>query len=765
MENVLKTNAYSPSFEESREFKKNYVMKNLWYQRILIFIAIIIYIGLGYFHAGENPHLAKYIYIIRLGIVAPVALLIIIFSFFKIYEKIAGFLFSVGIIAAGSGVIVLIKYCDDSAKYYFLTGLVLIVFMNYTLKILLPWAFLSGAGIAVVFNFSDFIFKIDNAANIGNTLSSSDYIYINIYLITANILGAYLAFVFELYEKKDFFFKRNLEMEKFRIGSLNKDLETAVKKNEYDLIEKNIQLKTFYEEKKTIEKELKNKSNEYLNLIATMDDACFEINKTGKIILLNPGLSNLLETDYSRIKDRSLFDFLDEESIRSVKRKMQKFFEVKDKTLRIDFKIICLNSEKTKKHVEASVTKKFSSKGKLTGFLGIVRDVTQRHKFEKELEKADRIKSFFLENINHELRTPLNGMTGFTHMLISSEELSPEDRKKAVMIKSSLDHMSFLINDLLDFSKIYADEMVVENEKFLFSDLIERIKKQCKRYSFSSDFDIIFNKDQKISNSYIGDIKLISNSIGSLVETALRFWGPENLIMDAFCTSNENGIDLIKINIKTQSLKDENSGLPCFMDQGLDFDKDFDCADKSDFLFSVAGMMIEKIGGRVLTAYDGHKNGFSVEIPLEKDSFEISEKRKDDKEQLIADKNILIVEDNKVNQMVLQAILKKEGANIYLAADGKKGIDLLLNTDIDLVLMDIQMPVMDGITAAQKIRAGEAGELKKNIPVIAVTAHAVKADKTRCLSAGMDDYLTKPVKPDVLKAAIVKNLFKGAVNE
>eukprot|EP00831_Metopus_contortus_P027358 TRINITY_DN23016_c0_g1_i1.p1 TRINITY_DN23016_c0_g1~~TRINITY_DN23016_c0_g1_i1.p1 ORF type:complete len:213 (+),score=43.80 TRINITY_DN23016_c0_g1_i1:144-782(+) len=198
-------------------------------------------------------------WVIRLGIVAPVAFIIIACSFFKFYEKIAGFLFSLGIIAAGSGVIVLIKFCDDSARYYFLTGLILIVFMNYTLKILLPWSFLSGAGIALVFNLSDYIFKIDNSANIQNALTSSDYVYVNIYLIVANILGAYLAFVFELYEKKDFFFKRRLEREKFRMGSLNKHLESAVKKNRSDLIEKNIKLRTFYEEKKAIKKKKKKK--------------------------------------------------------------------------------------------------------------------------------------------------------------------------------------------------------------------------------------------------------------------------------------------------------------------------------------------------------------------------------------------------------------------------------------------------------------------------------------------------------------------------
>jgi len=230
MEKVLKKNFYFSSFEDNREFKKNYVMKNLWYQRILIFIAIIIYIGFGYFHACENPVLAKYIYIIRLGVVLPIALLTIACSFFKIYAKIAGFLFSLGIIAAGSGVIVLIQFCADSEKYYFLTGLILIVFMNYTLKILFPWAVLSGVGIAVVFNLSDLIFKIDTSVSVQNSLVSSDYLYINIYLIAANVLGAYLAFVFELYEKKDFFFKRSLENEKFRACFFDKNIESKEKK-------------------------------------------------------------------------------------------------------------------------------------------------------------------------------------------------------------------------------------------------------------------------------------------------------------------------------------------------------------------------------------------------------------------------------------------------------------------------------------------------------------------------------------------------------
>ncbi|MGE4520503.1 MAG: response regulator [Desulfobacteraceae bacterium] len=744
----MKTDFYPETLKDRQEFKKNYVLKNLWYQRLSIFIAIIVYVGLGYFHARENPSLAKYIYSIRLGIVAPVAFLIIFCSFFKIYEKIAGFLFSVGIIAAGAGVIVLIKFCDDSAKYYFLTGLILIVFMNYTLKILLPWAFLSGIGIALVFNFSDYIFNVESSANVEAGLASADYMYVNMYLLAANVLGAYLAWVFEVYEKKDFLFKKNLEQEKFRIGSLNKSLQSSVQNKISALKEKDIQLKSFYEEKKSIEKELKNKSNEYLNLIANIEDACFEIDRTGSILLLNPGLSNLLETDYSQIRGKSLFDFLDSENTLKLKNEIWAFAQSADKTLTIGFNVMCRNEDRTVKHVEASVTKKFDSKGSHCGYLGIARDISKRRAVEKELEKTNRLKTFFLENINHELRTPLNGMTGFTHMLLSSRTLAEEDRKKALLIRESLEHMTFLINDLLDFSKVYEDEMVFENDRFFFSDLIERIIKQSKRYSFSSDFDIVFDKDNKISESYIGDLKRLANAVGSLIETSLRFWGPQNLELKAFAAGSDKDKDIVRLNVRPQKAHE--------IKDNFHFDADLNCISRSGFLFSVAGTMIEKMGGKVFAASDD-ENGFFVELKLEKD-YPDDPAEENIGEQLISDKNILVVEDNKVNQMVLEAILKKEGANIFLASDGEKGIELLLNENIDIVLMDIQMPVMDGITAAQKIRAGEAGELKKNIPVIAVTAHAVTADRAKCIEAGMNDYLTKPVRPDVLRAALIKNL-------
>lgn len=745
----MKTDFYPETFQDSKEFKKNYVMKNLWYQRFTIFIAVIIYIGLGHFHAMENPYLAKYIYSIRLGIVAPVAFLIVLCSFFKIYEKIAGFLFSVGIIAAGAGVIVLIKFCDDSARYYFLIGLILIVFMNYTLKILLPWAFLSGIGIILVFNFSDYIFNVSASEAITAGFGSNDYMYVNVYLAAANILGAFLAWFFEVHEKKDYFFKKNLELEKFRIGSLNKNLESAVKKKTNDLLEKNIQLQSFYEEKKSVEKELKNKSSEYLNLIANIDDACFEINKSGKFLLLNPGLSNLLEADYSEIRGKSLFDFLDEKNAENLKSKICQFSKSEEKTLRLSFKLFCAHDKTKEKHVVASVTKKIDSKGKLSGYLGIVRDETERKFLENELYKADKVKTFFLQNINHELRTPLNAMAGFTDMLLTSETLAEKDRKNAEQINESVEHMTFLIDDLLDFSKIYADEIVFVKQRFLFSDLINRIIKQSKRYFSSLDFDIFFENDEKISKWYINDVKRLSNAVGSLIETAERFIGPENILIKAVLSEQGKKRDIIQLNIKPDKNHEINN--PFY------FSPDLTCSKKHGFLFSAAGIMIEKMGGKVYLAED--KSGFVVELNLEKDCLESIEKQNGG-EQLISGKNILIVEDNQINQMVLEAVLKKENANIFLAEDGKQGIEVLINEDIDIVLMDIQMPVMDGITAARKIRAGEAGEIKKNVPVIAVTAHAVTADRSRCIEAGMNDYLTKPVRPEILKSAIIKSLNK-----
>ena len=119
---------------------------------------------------------------------------------------------------------------------------------------------------------------------------------------------------------------------------------------------------------------------------------------------------------------------------------------------------------------------------------------------------------------------------------------------------------------------------------------------------------------------------------------------------------------------------------------------------------------------------------------------------------------VLVVEDNVVNQKIINIMLKKEGNNVFVASNGKEGINFLRNNDIDIILMDIQMPVMDGISAARAIRSGGAGESKKNIPVIAVTAHSVSADRNKCLDAGMNDYMTKPVKPEELKALLMKYL-------
>ena len=411
--------------------------------------------------------------------------------------------------------------------------------------------------------------------------------------------------------------------------------------------------------------------------------------------------------------------------------------------------------------VKMHITPDLDKQDNILGFSAYREEISDKKQLEEEkhkTQKALEFKSMFLSNMSHEIRTPLNGIIGFTS-LVQKTEVTSQQQDLLEKVNSASKHLLGVINDILDISKIESGKMTIEHVPFNLQECIDNVqgfiehKVQEKQLGFEVELVNLTNLN------VIGDELRFSQILTNLVSNAIKFTEEGSISIRVKRTDDEGFVfEVIDTGI---GLKEEqlSSLFVEFTQADMSTSRKFG---GTGLGLAISKKLVELMGGRIsVTSVYEQGSCFSFSVPfildteskVEDKDTELDSTDLENRVNALKDKHILVAEDNKMNQMLLEMLLENSTLDLDFAADGKIALEKFKTSQYDLILMDIQMPNMNGYEASTQIRA-----LDKDIPIIALSANVMQEDIEKSLDAGMNDHLAKPIEIDKLYMTLLNYL-------
>lgn len=506
----------------------------------------------------------------------------------------------------------------------------------------------------------------------------------------------------------------------------------------------------------------------YRRLVEESTEIIFSLSEAYLLHYVSPNVKQFLGYDSQEVTGRSIFDFIHLDDLGVFQEMLSENQNFLAENQFLEFRLRHKNGE----------YRVFNSNGKLIEdkdgihryYTGVARDISKLKEAQKELliakenaELASQVKSQFLSVMSHEIRTPMNAVIGLAHFLME-ENPRPDQLENLKTLQFSAENLMALINDILDFNKIDSGKVELEMAHFDIRNLVHRTIHSHSFLAKEKGLKLSFLVDESIPQVLIGDSLRLGQVINNLLSNAIKFTEKGIVKVSLSCESiHKNNVE-----IKFQ-FEDSGIGIPESKRKSI-FEAFTQASSSTSRKYGGTGLglaivkrLVELFGGEILVKPrpgGGSIFEFSLVIEfLEEKKSQLNRDRENSLKSL-GQSSILVAEDNSVNQILIKKFLTKWSVeNLVITGDGKQALEAFEQGEFDIVLLDLQMPELDGFEVAKAIR-NHSKEEKRNLPILALTATSLNEVKSELEGAGFNDYIPKPFSPEELYEKIIKFLHR-----
>jgi PAS domain S-box-containing protein len=501
------------------------------------------------------------------------------------------------------------------------------------------------------------------------------------------------------------------------------------------------------------------KGSFYAAVVEDGSDLIFIVDFEGNIHYHNASVRDTLGYRAKSLTGKNFFDFIPGSTVGDLKLKFRQN-QKRSYTEKVEIQFLC--SDRSYKFLEFNAIN-LKHKVGLNGYILDCRDITQRKRDAEELVRLQKAKEQFLANISHEIRTPINGIAGMAGLL--SQDSTPEERATYLnAIKHSAENLKVIINDILDLTAIESGKLRFENIPFNLHDLLPSLIGMFSYQAKEKKISLGYKIQPSVNRILLGDPVRLNQILINLISNAVKFTHSGEIELRCSAEAKKKTGCVVKIQVI-----DTGVGVPS--DKLDTIFESFSQADASvtrkyggsGLGLTIVKQLVELQKGTIEVKSEEHKgSNFIVRIPYTFAKSELLKKTAIRKTtaaravKMLQEMKVLLVEDNDINRLYAKSILQQWNCAVDIAENGLVAIEKIKYNFYDVVLMDVQMPVMDGYEATRAIRLMDSH--MRHAPIVALTANATKTDIDKCLSSGMNDYLPKPFTPDDLYRKIFRDL-------